>query len=361
MTGTGANPANLTISPSPHSFGTVSNGSTSAAQTFTITNTGGVPSGTISTSLGGANPNQFTKSADGCNGQALAAGASCTVGAAFAPTSSGAKGASMSVAATPGGSASASLSGTGQAPANLTISPTSHSFGNVLQGTTSPAKQFTVTNTGEQAATLTSITGVAKFTLASTCPGTLPGGASCTIDVEFAPGAADTGSRSGNVTVNASVGGTVSTSVSGTAVTTAANLEISSTWGGSTSAGPYGSSTTFSVGSTGFPVWGSVVSFRVWIRNSGAADARISNSPVPITKSNLHLYVFGTGTNKSTCPGIAENDNHGVIEFTELVIPGGSECYIAMAAGKDSAGPASSASFTITGSPGGSITATAQD
>ena len=95
LTGTGQTPANLTISPSPQGFGTHATGTTSPAQTFTVTNTGGVPSGTVATSLIGADPGQFTKSADTCNGQTLAPGASCTVDGAFAPTSVGAKAATF--------------------------------------------------------------------------------------------------------------------------------------------------------------------------------------------------------------------------------------------------------------------------
>jgi hypothetical protein len=53
LTGTGITPANLTISPSPHGFGTHATGTTSGVQTFTVTNTGGAPSGEITSSLGG--------------------------------------------------------------------------------------------------------------------------------------------------------------------------------------------------------------------------------------------------------------------------------------------------------------------
>ena len=87
LRGTGATPANLTIAPTPHDFGTHATRPTSPAQTFTVTNTGGVPSGTIATVVDGRRPGQFAKSADNCDGQALGAGGHCTVDRAFAPTS----------------------------------------------------------------------------------------------------------------------------------------------------------------------------------------------------------------------------------------------------------------------------------
>ena len=46
---------------------------TTPAQTFTVTNTGGVATGTIATSVTGTDPGQFPKSADNCNGQTLGA------------------------------------------------------------------------------------------------------------------------------------------------------------------------------------------------------------------------------------------------------------------------------------------------
>ena len=227
LSGTGATPADLEITPSPHAFGNRVNNTTSPAQTFTVTNTGGVPSGTIATSLAGTDSGQFTKSADNCNGQTLAAGANCTVNAAFAPTSSGSKSASLQAVATPGGTASASLSGTGQTPANLTISPSPYNYGNVLQGTTA-SKEFTITNTGEQAAVFDSfqISGpnFAQFSFgADDCPVTLTGGASCHLTVNWG---AVTGAASATLTVSGFPGGSPTSGLTGNAVTTPVNLTM---------------------------------------------------------------------------------------------------------------------------------------
>ena len=76
----------------------------------TVTNTGGVATGTLSVTLGGTNPSQFHIVTDNCT-STLAASASCTVIADFRPTAAGAAAASLIVSGTPGGTASASISG----------------------------------------------------------------------------------------------------------------------------------------------------------------------------------------------------------------------------------------------------------
>ena len=361
LSATGATPANLTISPSPHGFGDRVNNTTSPAQPFTVTNTGGVPSGSITTSLTGTNSDQFTKAPDTCNGQTLASGASCTVDGAFAPTSSGAKSASLQASATPGGTASASLTGTGQTPANLTIAPTSYNFGNVLQGTNSPTQQFTLTNTGQQSAQISSfsLSGIPRFDFTgSACPATLAGGASCTIGVRFQPLASDTGTFTGTLTVNGTVGGSPSASLSGTAVTTPADLRIAitSTGVGQPPDGDFSSSDSFAYGTAGVGTLATVV---VWIKNFGAADALVSNSPVPIARTNTNTVIHQASTDCNINETLPAN---APLTFTDTRIVGGtaSACSIGLQFQMDqsTAGQPFSGSFTITGTPGGSITAT---
>jgi hypothetical protein len=356
VSGTGADPASLTISPTSNGFGNQVNGTTSGATGFTVTNTGGVPSGTIATSIGGADPGQFTTSADTCNGVTLVAGGTCTLNGAFAPTSSGAKSASLQASASPGGTASSSLTGTGQTPAHLTISPTSWDFGNVLQGTLSSVKQFTVTNTGEQTATIYAIGSSGPFQHAGggTCLGApLGGGQTCVIDVRF-NASGFTGSITGSITVYAIEGASsASASLSGTAVTTAANLQIGITsFGSGPPTGTYSNSdtNTFDVQA------GQSSSLKIWIRNTGAADAYVS-SPVPVSTTNATLTVFETGTNMSTCNVASAPDPAPSITFTDLKIPGGGECYIAVRRRVTAVG-AYSVSFSIVGNPGGTITGT---
>lgn len=116
-----AGPTTLAITPANFTFpdGT-QHGDTSDPQAFTVTNTGGAPSGVPAASItAGTNPIPgdppgFAVSANGCTA-ALPAGGSCTVSVVFQPTSNAGDGLYTSVlhvAATPGSDAQASLSGT---------------------------------------------------------------------------------------------------------------------------------------------------------------------------------------------------------------------------------------------------------
>ena len=334
LTGTGANPATLAISPSPHDFGARVMGTTSPAQQFTVTNTGGVPSGTIATSIGGDDPDQFTKSSDLCHNQTLGPGGSCTLDVAFAPTSRGGLSASVQASATPGGAASAALSGVGQAPANLQLTPASHDFGNVLQGTNSHPKQFTLTNTGDQAASITSynVSSVpTRFGIGNiTCGFTLPGGDSCTIDVVFGTAASDTGAFTGTLNVTATVGGSQNASLSGTAVTTAASLTIT----------PPNFQSDTGLGE------GAQQSIPLTLRNTGAADTG------PVTYG--HNVVFG-----NVVASHVFEPPLGGIPGCGSVIRGGEECVVylglrALAGGA----PDWEATLNASASPGGSVTGT---
>ncbi len=105
-----AGQAVLTIGPSPVNYGAVAPGTTSPDQTFTVQNTGGVPTGTITTSITGSTPAQFVISSNTCTG-ALLGGTSCAIKVHFSPNVAGPYSAMLGVSASPGGSAQATLSG----------------------------------------------------------------------------------------------------------------------------------------------------------------------------------------------------------------------------------------------------------
>lgn len=101
-----AAPALLTITPAPPvSFFDTTVGLTSSL-TFTVTNSGGAPSGSITMSLSETVPTTFSITSDGCTGTQLAGGASCTVQVTFAPVEIGSWSVTLSATATPGGTAS---------------------------------------------------------------------------------------------------------------------------------------------------------------------------------------------------------------------------------------------------------------
>jgi hypothetical protein len=108
-TGTGGTAA-LAASPTSLSFGSQNTGTTSAAQSVTISNTGSAPA-TIS-AVASTAPFAQTNTC----GSSLAAGTACTASVTFAPTSAGASTGSLTVTSNAGnGTLTVALSGTGTA------------------------------------------------------------------------------------------------------------------------------------------------------------------------------------------------------------------------------------------------------
>jgi hypothetical protein len=112
LTATGLSPATLSLSPGTFNFGVQPVGVPSRLQTFTITNTGGSPTGSLQSGITGPHANEFTITRNTC-GAALMPTTSCQIDVVFTPLSSGTRQATLGVSASPGGSASASLTGTG--------------------------------------------------------------------------------------------------------------------------------------------------------------------------------------------------------------------------------------------------------
>lgn len=240
LTGTGVNPALLTLSDSgTYDFGNVTV-SSSSSQTFTLTNSGGVSAtlGTISTAgLGLGAP--FTLTGGTCATSTVLAtsggGSACTLSVAYSPSTATLSTATLSVAYFDGASNTSAmrpLQGTGLSRASIAFVPSStYDFGSVTLNTTVSAT-FTVTNTGQTQATLGTVTtgglGLAGdySKTGGTCAssGALAGGGNCTIEVGFLP--TTLGASSGALTLTASdvVGaiGSATRAVQGTGTGTAA-------------------------------------------------------------------------------------------------------------------------------------------
>jgi hypothetical protein len=106
----------LSITPDARPFGGVAVNATSAATTFTVTNSSdaGIPgTGQVAVSLDGPEAASYRITRNECAGTTLAAGGSCAIDVVFEPRSAGAKVASLSVIAAPTNGASAALSGSG--------------------------------------------------------------------------------------------------------------------------------------------------------------------------------------------------------------------------------------------------------
>ncbi len=210
-----------------HLFAGLMVGQSGGDATFTLSNTGGTPTGTITVSLGGSNADSFVlvPGEDACTGMVLGAGGMCTVVVRFAPNAGGALSATLSADATPGGLATVDLSGTGLAAGNLTLSgattvTTPYDFGTVDVGSSSTMHQLiTVTNSGDDplgALSLAGLPDLSELTLTSetTCivsganATVLAGGQSCVLGLALAP--LGFGTKNIEITVSATPGGDAS-------------------------------------------------------------------------------------------------------------------------------------------------------
>ncbi len=202
----------VSLTPSTLSFGSQLVGSTSAAQSVAVKNTGTGPLTIDGIALAGANASDFARTTT-C-GSTLAAGASCSVAVTFSPSATGSRSASVSITDDASGSPQTlTLSGTGSTPPQpapaVTVSPSSLSFGSQQVGTSSAPKSATVTNSGNAALTISGVavagTNSGDFARTTTCGSTLAAGASCTVSVTFSPSA--TGGRSASVTITDNASG----------------------------------------------------------------------------------------------------------------------------------------------------------
>jgi hypothetical protein len=285
LMGTGIAQGLIAITPTNQAFTSILQGTTGAPVSFTITNSGGSPTGALTASIVGTT--EFQIAADTCSTMTLAAMATCTVSVEFAPGSPGPKSGTLEVTSTPGGTAAAALTGSGLAPASLVAVPTSFSFANTLVGGTSTTETFTITNSGGVAAgTATGVaalitgTNAADFHLTSTtCAGQLGAGASCMAVVAFAP--ASSGSKTASLNVSGTPGGTAAASLTGTAQTPAALTLAAAT----------GSSNTF-----GNVVSGSAQNETFVVTNTGQqSSSAVTVNLTTAAGSGFTLLAPGTG------------------------------------------------------------------
>ncbi|PYU92591.1 MAG: hypothetical protein DMG25_11805, partial [Acidobacteria bacterium] len=207
LTGSGvaASTAAASLSPTSLTFASQNVGTTSAAQTVTLSNTGSAALSITSVAITGTNSSDFAQT-NGC-GSSLAAGSTCTISVTFTPAASGTRTAAVAVTDNATGSPqTAALTGTGASTSTgpvVSLSPASLTFPSQAVGTTSGAQFVTLTNTGNSTLTFNGsfvISGDFHFAGLGNCAGTVAAGASCTISVNFTP--TTTGTRTGAVTLN---------------------------------------------------------------------------------------------------------------------------------------------------------------
>ena len=182
-------------------FGAQVVATTSAAQAVTLTNTGNAVMniGAIATTGDFAQTNNC--------GVSLAVGTSCGISVTFTPTVAGTRAGALTITSNAGGSPHAvSLTGTGTPSGPIVnLSAATLSFGNVALSRTSAVQPVTLTNTGNSALTILSITATGDFAQTNTCGASLAAAANCTISVTFGPAAV--GLRSGAVTITSNAAG----------------------------------------------------------------------------------------------------------------------------------------------------------
>jgi hypothetical protein len=209
LSGTGLAAGNIVLTPDSLSFGDTAVGSTSAAQSITVANTGDAP-----VSLSGENvTGDFAILANTCTA-ALAAQTACDIRIAFQPAASGTRSGSL-IVSSGAGTQTATLTGVGQTPPTDDLSPAALIFAAQQVGTSSTGQTVTLANNGDQPLTAIAVSVSGDFTTVNNCGALLQAHTSCTIVVIYVPTV--TGTATGKLTVT-DVLRTQAISLSGTGI-----------------------------------------------------------------------------------------------------------------------------------------------
>jgi hypothetical protein len=198
----------VSLAPASLTFSSPNTGISSAAQTVTLLNVGNAALSITSLGLAGTNSSDFSQT-NTC-GSSVSAAANCSISVIFTPTAMGARNASICIADNASGSPQTiGLSGAVVAAPAVTLSPSTLSFGQQTLGTVSAQNSLTLTNTGNTELVITGGTIVpaneTSFSVYDACnltPNLAPG-ATCSIQVTFAPTVAGSQSASVSITDNA--------------------------------------------------------------------------------------------------------------------------------------------------------------
>lgn len=178
--------SNISLSSTSLLFGNQTVGTRSAAQTVTLSNVG-----TTTLTISGITWSTNFSDSTNC-GTTLLAGRSCRINVVFAPTTTGVLTGVLTITDSDVTSPQVvTLTGTGIQAAAV-LSPASYNFGTQARRTTSAPFTFTLTNTGNATMNINSIglggANPSQFIITSrTCGNTLAVGATCNINVAFAP------------------------------------------------------------------------------------------------------------------------------------------------------------------------------
>jgi len=226
LTGNGIPAGALSASPSVVSFGTVTVGQTSPAQTVQLTNAGATTLAGLKYLLTG----DYSLPQNGCGDQ-LASGAQCSFTVSFSPVAPGTRIGAVTVTSTTVGFTPlvVGLTGSGLPAAQLVVTSPANgtlAFGPVAVGSNSVPLQLIVANPGTGTLTGLSFAAAAPFSVGSgSCGVNLLAGGTCGVPVSFAPTAG--GAQAGVVTVSSTSLGVASVTVAATGTgVLAASLRI---------------------------------------------------------------------------------------------------------------------------------------
>ncbi len=301
----------VTLSSTPLTFPAQTMYTTSAVMSAILANTGSAPSPPLSISnitISGTNSNDFALATTGTscpyNGGTVALNQTCTIDVTFTPSvlPPGSETATVTITDNAGDSPqSFTLTGTGTSPSPLaSLSPSSLNFPNESIGVPSSSQSVTLTNFGNTALTLSSISiagaDSGDFTLTSTdfsCPysgGSLNPAATCTIDVIFTPSAPGSRLAVVNVNDNSVTGPQQTISLTGTGLGVGSTpVPLINQGLVPTTAAPGGTQFTLTVNGTGF-ISGATVNW------NGAARTTnfVSNKQLTATITAADIASAGT-------------------------------------------------------------------
>lgn len=204
LTGTGIPAAPIVSLPSTSVvFGNQTLGTTSAAQTVTIRNTGTAVLSIQGVALAGANAGDFSivNSSTCTNGASVAANGTCTIQLAFTPTGLGSRSATVGITDNAADSPEAiGLSGTTTPTPLVSVTPSNVTFTGQYVGTSGLPQSVTVTNNGDAPLHIASVSvSPVDFGTLNACGSSVAVGTSCAIGVFFDPTAS--GAKTGSLTV----------------------------------------------------------------------------------------------------------------------------------------------------------------
>ena len=195
------NAAFRSVFPSALAFGSRGIGTTSPSQTITISNR------SLPFTVTGATASAGFSATNNCSVK-LTPGSNCTINVSFTPTTVGSQTGTLTLTDTTAtGPQMIPLSGTGVVGPFLTMIPSSINFGGVTVGSSSLPVAVQLSNVGNAAASITSITVLGTnsddFTETNTCGTSLSVGATCNVNVTFKPESG--GARSATLSVSDNV------------------------------------------------------------------------------------------------------------------------------------------------------------